>query len=123
MINQGARWSWAFATDRTRGAEPPDVWCASTCFRRWNALWVRPRVVALLGSIFAQPERGAHVREQLDTIAHMLGRQNYPRWIRCCATPGPDITAFAGFPVPHWEKMWTWTFLAPSMRDLENGIR
>ena len=42
-------------------------------------------VAAAVRTIFAQPD-AAHVRDQLDVIAAMLGRQ-FPVWRRRCATP------------------------------------
>ena len=39
-------------------------------------------VAAAIRTIFAQPD-AEHVREQLDTIAGMLGRQ-LPKWRPCC---------------------------------------
>jgi putative transposase len=62
-------------------------------------------VAAAIRTIFAQPD-AAHVREQLDTIAHMLGRQ-LPKVETMLRDAGPDITAFADFPVPHWKKIWS----------------
>ena len=81
------------------------MWCASTCFRHWNALWGATSRGRTLG-IHLRLTRRAHVREQLDTIAHMLGRQ-LPKVDTMLRDAGPDITAFAGFPVPHWEKIWS----------------
>ena len=48
-------------------------------------------VAAAIRTIFAQPDP-SHVREQLDTIAGMLGRQlpkadSYPKWRRCYGRP------------------------------------
>ncbi len=62
-------------------------------------------VAAAIRTIFAQPD-AAHVREQLDTIAHMLGRQ-LPNVESMLRDAGDDITAFADFPVPHWKKIWS----------------
>jgi putative transposase len=62
-------------------------------------------VAAAIRTIFAQP--GAeHVREQLDTIAHMLGRQ-LPKVESMLGAAADDITAFADFPVLHWKKIWS----------------
>jgi putative transposase len=46
------------------------------------------------------------VREQLDTIAAMLGRQ-LPKVEAMLREAADDITAFADFPVPHWKKVWS----------------
>jgi putative transposase len=62
-------------------------------------------VAAAIRTIFAQPDAD-HVREQLDTIAATLGRQ-FPKVDAMLRDAGPDITAFADFPVPHWKKIWS----------------
>jgi putative transposase len=62
-------------------------------------------VAAAVRTIFAQPD-AEHVREQLDTIAHMLGRQ-LPKVETMLRSAAHDITAFADFPVPHWKKIWS----------------
>jgi transposase-like protein len=62
-------------------------------------------VAAAIRTIFAQPD-AAHVREQLDTIAHMLGRR-LPKLETMLREAADDITAFADFPVPHWKKIWS----------------
>ena len=62
-------------------------------------------VAAAIRTIFAQPD-AAHVREQLDTIAGMLGRQ-LPKVETMLREAAGDITAFADFPVSHWKKVWS----------------
>jgi putative transposase len=62
-------------------------------------------VAAAIRTIFAQPD-AAHVREQLDTIAGMLGRQ-LPKVETMLRDAASDITAFADFPVSHWKKVWS----------------
>lgn len=62
-------------------------------------------VAAAIRTFFAQPD-AEHVREQLDTIAQMLGRQ-LPKVQSMLREAGDDITAFANFPVPHWKKIWS----------------
>lgn len=62
-------------------------------------------VAAAIRTIFAQPD-AEHVREQLDTIASMLGRQ-LPKVETMLRDGVDDITAFADFPVPHWKKIWS----------------
>lgn len=62
-------------------------------------------VAAAIRTIFAQPDT-AHVREQLDTIAGMLGRQ-LPKVEIMLRQAREDITAFADFPVSHWKKIWS----------------
>jgi putative transposase len=62
-------------------------------------------VAAAIRTIFAQPD-AEHVREQLDTIATMLGRQ-LPKVEMMLRGAADDITAFAAFPVSHWKKIWS----------------
>ena len=62
-------------------------------------------VAAAIRTIFAQPD-AAHVREQLDTIAGMLGRQ-LPRVETMLRAAATDVTAFADFPTSHWKKVWS----------------
>jgi putative transposase len=62
-------------------------------------------VAAAIRTIFAQPGP-VHVAEQLDTIATMLGRQ-FPKVEQMLRGAEADITAFAGFPVSHWKKIWS----------------
>lgn len=62
-------------------------------------------VAAAIRTIFAQPD-AEHVREQLDTIAGMLGRR-LPKVETMLRGAAVDITAFAAFPVVHWKKIWS----------------
>ena len=62
-------------------------------------------VAAAVRTVFAQPDT-AHVREQLDVIATMLGRQ-FPKVETMLRDAATDITAFADFPVSHWKKVWS----------------
>ena len=62
-------------------------------------------VAAAIRTIFAQPKADM-VRDQLDVIAGMLGRQ-FPKVENLLRAAEPDITAFADFPVPHWKKIWS----------------
>jgi putative transposase len=62
-------------------------------------------IAAAIRTIFAQPD-AEHVREQLDTIAGMLGRQ-LPKVESMLRDAAHDITAFADFPVPHWKMIWS----------------
>ena len=62
-------------------------------------------VAAAIRTIFAQPGP-AHVAEQLDTIATMLGRQ-FPKVETMLREAADDITAFASFPTSHWKKIWS----------------
>ena len=62
-------------------------------------------VAAAIRTIFAQPD-AEHVREQLDVIATMLGRQ-FPKVEMILREAAQDITAFADFPPAHWKKIWS----------------
>ena len=62
-------------------------------------------VAAAIRTIFAQPD-AEHVRDQLDVIATMLGRQ-FPKVEAMLRDAADDITAFADFPVAHWKKIWS----------------
>jgi putative transposase len=62
-------------------------------------------VAAAIRTIFAQPD-AEHVRDQLEVIATMLGRQ-FPKVETMLRETGDDITAFADFPVAHWKKIWS----------------
>jgi putative transposase len=62
-------------------------------------------VAAAIRTIFAQPDAD-HVRDQLDVIATMLGRQ-FPKVEQMLRDAADDLTAFADFPVAHWKKIWS----------------
>ena len=62
-------------------------------------------VAAAIRTIFAQPDQ-PHVREQLDVIAGMLGRQ-LPKVEAMLHDAAEDLLAFTGFPVGHWKKIWS----------------
>jgi transposase-like protein len=62
-------------------------------------------VLAAIRTIFAQPD-AAHVREQFETIAEMLGRQ-LPKVEAMLHEARDDLLAFASFPFEHWKKIWS----------------
>jgi putative transposase len=62
-------------------------------------------VAAAIRTIFAQP-RAEMVRDQLDVIAGMLGRQA-PKVETMLRDAAPDLLAFADFPPGHWKKIWS----------------
>lgn len=62
-------------------------------------------VAAAVRTIFAQPD-AEHVRDQLDVIATMLGRQ-LPAVEAMLRDAADDVTAFADFPVAHWKEIWS----------------
>ncbi|GFG87060.1 IS256 family transposase [Mycolicibacter algericus] len=72
-------------------------------------------VAAAIRTIFAQPD-AEHVREQLDTIATMLGLPKVETMLRDAAE---DITAFADFPVAHWKKIWSTNPLERLNREIK----
>ena len=60
---------------------------------------------AAIRTVFAQPD-AAHVVEQFDVIAAMLGRQ-LPVVETMMAEAKTDLLAFTGFPPAHWRKIWS----------------
>jgi putative transposase len=62
-------------------------------------------VAAAIRTIFAQPD-AAHVHEQLDMIAGMLGRQ-FPKLEVMLRDSAEELLAFASFPINHWKKVWS----------------
>jgi hypothetical protein len=59
-------------------------------------------VAAAIRTIFAQPD-AAHVHDQLDMIAGMLGRQ-FPKLEAMLGDNAEELLAFTSFPVSHWKK-------------------
>jgi putative transposase len=62
-------------------------------------------VAAAVRTIFAQPD-AAHVHEQLDVVAGMLGRQ-FPALEAMLRDNAEEVLAFTSFPVSHWKKVWS----------------
>jgi putative transposase len=62
-------------------------------------------VAAAIRTVFAQPDAG-HVRDQLDVIAGMLGRQ-LPKVETMLRDAAEDLLAFTAFPPGHWKKIWS----------------
>jgi putative transposase len=62
-------------------------------------------VIAAIRTIFAQPDAD-HVREQLEVIATMFGRQ-FGKVETMLREAAVDLTAFADFPEAHWKKIWS----------------
>jgi putative transposase len=62
-------------------------------------------VAAAIRTSFAQPD-AAHVREQLEVIAGMLGRQ-FPKLERMLRDSAEELLAFTLFPISHWKKLWS----------------
>jgi putative transposase len=78
-------------------------------------------VAAAVRTIFAQPD-AEHVREQLDVIATMLGRQ-FPKVEQMLREAAVDITAFADFPVSHWKKIWSTNPLERVNKEIKRRSR
>ncbi len=74
-------------------------------------------VAAAIRTIFAQPD-ASHVRDQLDTIAGMLGRQ-FPTVETLLRDAAEDLLAFADFPVLHWKKIWSTNPLERLNREIK----
>ncbi|WP_394328719.1 transposase, partial [Mycobacterium avium] len=74
-------------------------------------------VAAAIRTVFAQPD-AEHVREQLDTIAGMLGRQ-FPKVETMLREAAADITAFADFPLAHGKKIWSTNPLARLTKEIK----
>jgi putative transposase len=62
-------------------------------------------VAAAIRTIFAQPT-GAEVAEQLDKVVAMLAPK-FPQVATMLADAREELTAFTGFPVAHWRKLWS----------------
>jgi putative transposase len=62
-------------------------------------------VAATIRTIFAQPN-GPKVREQLDNVADLL-RGEFPAVAELLCDAKADLTAFADFPLAHWQKIWS----------------
>ena len=62
-------------------------------------------VAAAIRTIFAQPDAHA-VREQLGTVAAMLGRQ-FPKVQAMLEAAQEELLAFTAFPPAHWKKIWS----------------
>jgi len=62
-------------------------------------------LAAAIRTVFAQPD-AAHVGEQFEVIATMLGR-SHPKVAAMLTDAREDLLAFTGFPVSHWKKIWS----------------
>jgi putative transposase len=61
--------------------------------------------LAAIRTVFAQPDAAA-VAEQLDEIVTRL-EPRFPVAAAMLAEAKADVTAFTGFPVGHWKKIWS----------------
>jgi putative transposase len=62
-------------------------------------------VAAAIRTIFAQPKADM-VRDQLEVIATMLGRQS-AKVETMLREAAEDLLAFTSFPPAHWKKVWS----------------
>jgi putative transposase len=74
-------------------------------------------VAAAIRTIFAQPD-AQHVRDQLEVIAVMLGRQ-FPGVEVMLRDTAEELLAFADFPVSHWKKIWSTNPLERLNREIK----
>jgi putative transposase len=65
----------------------------------------QPFVATIVRSIFAQPD-AQQVRLQLQRVTEQLA-ERFPEAAELLEQAGPDITAFASFPVEHWRQIWS----------------
>jgi putative transposase len=77
-------------------------------------------VAALIRTIFAQPDAAA-VREQLDVVATMLGRQ-FPQVQTMLEAATDELLAFTAFPVGHWKKIWSTNPLERLNKEIKRRI-
>ena len=74
-------------------------------------------VLAAIRTIFAQPD-AAHVHEQFEVIATMLGRQ-LPKVETMLRDTREDLLAFTTFPQAHWRKIWSTNPLERVNREIK----
>lgn len=74
-------------------------------------------VAATVRTIFAQPDP-ASTRDQLRLVADML-RERHPAVSDLLLEAEADVCAYAGFPQPHWKKIWSTNPLERLMREIK----
>ena len=74
-------------------------------------------VAATVRTIFAQPDPGS-TRDQLRLVADML-RERHPAVSDLLLEAEADVTAYAGFPYQHWNKIWSTNPLERLMREIK----
>ena len=75
-----------------------------------NVLSMVPRasqevVASIIRTVFAQPDK-AHVDAQFDEVVRMLIK-SHPKVAGMLNDARTDLLGFAGFPVKHWQKIWS----------------
>jgi len=74
-------------------------------------------VAATVRTIFAQPDPEA-TRTQLRLVADSFA-DRYPAVTDLLIEAEADVTAYAGFPYPHWKKVWSTNPLERLMREIK----
>ncbi len=74
-------------------------------------------IAATVRTVFAQPDPHS-TRDQLRLVADML-RDRHPAVSDLLLDAETDVTAYAGFPQPHWKKIWSTNPLERLMREIK----
>ena len=72
---------------------------------------------ATVPTIFAQPDPKS-TRDQVRLVADSF-RERYPAVADLLIDGEADVTAYAGFPQPHWKKIWSTNPLERLMREIK----
>lgn len=75
---------------------------------------------ALIRTIFAKPDPAA-VREQLGTVADMLGPQ-FPQVQALLDATTEELLAFSAFPVGHWKEIWSTNPLKRLNKEIKRRV-
>jgi len=74
-------------------------------------------VAATVRTVFAQPDP-VSTRDQLRLVSDML-RERHPAVSDLLIEAEADVTAYTGFPQPHWKKIWSTNPLERLMREIK----